>query len=40
MQGRGLKQIKVYFYGLGVLVAPHAGAWIETVLGRFCSTTW
>ena len=25
-----MKQLKLGFGGLGVLVAPHAGAWIET----------
>ena len=30
MQGRGLKHIKIGIY-MYIYVAPHAGAWIETM---------
>ncbi len=30
MQGRGLKHIEIWRYRDIVVVAPHAGAWIET----------
>ena len=32
MRGRGSKQIAVALFDVGVDVAPHAGAWIETAI--------
>jgi len=31
MRVRGLKQVSLYSFRLRLRVAPHAGAWIETV---------
>ena len=34
MRGRGLKHIDIRYGIYGTIVAPHAGAWIETTIDR------
>ena len=40
VRGRGLKLISVSFMNIPNIVAPRAGAWIETYCGGDAGVTW